>query len=149
MKIIIASDHGGYRLKETLKEGLLSLGYDFFDAGCHGTDSVDYPDYGRAVGEAVSRGEFDRGVVVCGTGIGISIAANKIPGIRAALVHDVTTAKLAAEHNNANVLALGGRLVAQELALEIVQIWLETPFEPRHQRRLDLITAIEGGGGTR
>lgn len=149
MKIIIASDHGGYRLKEALKEGLLSLGYDFFDAGCHGLDSVDYPDYGRAVGEAVARGEFERGIVVCGTGIGISIAANKVDGIRAALVHDATTAKLAAEHNDANVLALGGRLVASELALELVQIWLETAFEARHQRRLDMITALEGGGETR
>ncbi len=149
MKIIIASDHGGYRLKEALKEGLLSLGYDFFDAGCHGMDSVDYPDYGKAVGEAVVRGEFQRGIVVCGTGIGISIAANKVAGVRAALVHDATTAKLAAEHNDANVLALGGRLVAAELALELVQIWLETPFEARHQRRLDLISAIEGEGEAR
>ncbi|MFH1530114.1 MAG: ribose 5-phosphate isomerase B [Pseudomonadota bacterium] len=145
MKIVIGSDHGGYRLKEALKEGLLSLGVDFVDVGCHGLDSVDYPDYGRSVGEAVVRGEFDRGVVVCGTGIGISIAANKVAGVRAALVHDATSARLAAEHNDANVLALGGRLLAPELALELVQIWLETPFDVRHQRRLDMITTIERG----
>jgi len=148
MKIIIGSDHGGYGLKEALKEGLLSFGYDFFDAGCHGTDSVDYPDYGRVVGEAVARGEFDRGIVICGTGIGISIAANKVSGVRAALVHDATTARLAAEHNDANVLALGGRLIAPELALELVRTWTETRFEARHQHRLDKISAIESGGET-
>ena len=147
MKIVIGSDHGGYRLKEQLKEGLLALGHDFVDLGTNGTDSVDYPDFGRAVGEAVARGEFSRGIVICGTGIGISIAANKVRGIRAALVHDVTTARLAAEHNDANVLALGGRLHAPEMALEIVQAWLETAFEVRHQPRLDLISAMEGEGG--
>ena len=132
-------------MKEQLREGLLSLGLDLsvFDLGTYDTSSVDYPDYGRAVAEAVAGGECDRGIVICGTGIGISIAANKVPGIRAALVHDVTTAKLAAEHNQANVLAFGGRLVGPELALEMVSAWLNTPFEERHQARLDKITSIE------
>jgi ribose 5-phosphate isomerase B len=113
------------------------------DVGTYSLDSVDYPEFARRVGEQVASGLVERGVLVCGTGIGISIAANKIPGVRAALVHDVTTARLAAEHNHANILCLGGRLQAPSLACELVGIWLQTAFEPRHQHRLDMITRLE------
>lgn len=143
MKIAIGSDHGGFHLKEALEAVLETQGHDVMDLGCHDMSSVDYPDYARLVCEAVVSGKAERGLLVCGTGIGISIAANKVKGIRAALVHSVTTARLAAEHNNANVLCLGGRLLAAELAAEVVDAWLTTPFESRHQRRLDLITAME------
>jgi ribose 5-phosphate isomerase B len=143
MRIALASDHGGFELKESLKEVILELGYDFLDLGTSGPQSVDYPDYGAAAGLAVTDGRCARGIVVCGTGIGISIAANKIPGVRAALVHSVHTAQLAAEHNNANILALGGRLLAPALAAKMVEAWLKTPFETRHQARLDMLTALE------
>ena len=114
------------------------------DLGTSSEESVDYPDYGKAVGERVASKQADLGIAVCGTGIGISIAANKVPGIRAALAHDVNTARLAREHNDANVLALGGRIVIGEAAIEMVQIFLTTAYlGGRHQRRLDKITAIE------
>lgn len=143
MKIAIGSDHGGYVLKEVLRTFLCAEGHEVSDLGCDSNGSVDYPDYAAAVAKEVADRRCARGVLVCGTGIGVSIAANKVAGIRAALVHDVTTARLAAEHNNANVLCLGGRLLASALACDMVALWLETRFEPRHQRRLDKIAALE------
>jgi ribose 5-phosphate isomerase B len=123
---------------------LENAGYAVDDRGTGSEDSVDYPDFGKAVGESVASKQADLGITVCGSGIGISIAANKVPGIRAALAHDVVTAQLAREHNDANVLALGARIVTPAAALEMVQTFLNTPFAGgRHQRRLDKITAIE------
>lgn len=143
MRLVMGSDHGGFGLKEKLKEALVGMGVDVTDVGTNSLASVDYPDLADAVAVRVASGQFERGILVCGTGIGMSIAANKVAGVRAALVHDITTARLAAAHNNANVLCLGGRLLAPEIATEIVQAWLETPFESRHQRRLDKIAAME------
>lgn len=145
MKIAIAADHGGYLLKEMII-GFLSNyeGVEVLDLGTNSTESVDYPLFGFACGEAVANGDADRGIVCCGTGIGISIAANKVPGIRCALCTSVEMAKLAREHNNANILALGARVVGGGLALKIAETFLDTEFEGgRHQRRVDLISAIE------
>lgn len=144
MKIALGSDHGGYHLKEAIKAHLKKRGLEIEDFGTKSTDSCDYPHFALAVGEAVARGEFKRGILVCGTGIGVSIAANKIPGIRCALVGDCFSAKATRLHNDTNVLALGGRVLGEGLALEIVDIWLNTSYEGgRHQNRLDLITEIE------
>jgi ribose 5-phosphate isomerase B len=144
MKIAIASDHGGFELKEVLKAYLLSLAVEVSDLGTHNEASVDYPDFGIQVSEKVSRGEVERGILVCGSGIGMSVVANKFPRVRAALVHDLFSAKLSREHNDANILVLGGRLVGKDLAKEIVRVWLETPFTGgRHQKRLDKIAALE------
>jgi ribose 5-phosphate isomerase B len=143
-RIAIGSDHAGFLVKETIRKYLETGGYAVDDQGTTSEESVDYPDYGKAVGERVASNQADFGVAVCGSGIGISIAANKVPGIRAALAHDVTTARLAREHNDANVLALGGRIVTPETALEMVQTFLTTAYiGGRHQRRLDKITQIE------
>lgn len=143
-RIAIGSDHAGFSLKETVRKYLESAGYAVSDLGTSSEQSVDYPDYGKAVGERVVSKQADLGIAVCGTGIGISIAANKIPGVRAALAHDVNTARLAREHNDANVLALGGRVVTGEAAIEMVQVFLTTAYlGGRHQRRVDKITAIE------
>lgn len=140
MKIAIASDHGGYTLKETVKKHLEDRGYEVSDLGTHSEESVDYPVYGKLCGEAVANGEADLGVVCCGTGIGISIAANKVKGIRCGLCTSVEMAHLTKQHNNANILALGGRTTAPELALAIVDEWLDTEFEGgRHQRRVDML----------
>ncbi len=144
MKLALGSDHGGVGLKDVLVVALQAAGHEVADLGTHGPASVDYPDVAKRVCDQVVAGTAERGILVCGTGIGISIAANKVAGIRAALVHCVTTARLAAEHNDANVLCLGGRLLAPELALEIANCWLGTSFESRHQHRLDKITALEG-----
>lgn len=142
--IAIASDHAGRELKEDLKELLLELGREFFDMGTDDDKSVDYPDYGIPLAKKVSEGDFNSGILVCGTGVGMSILANKFKGIRAALVNDVFTAKMAKEHNNANILVIGGRVTGKGLAREIVKVWLETEFAGgRHQRRLDKITDIE------
>ncbi len=144
MRIALGSDHGGYELKELIKEHLQKKGYELEDFGTSSTDSCDYPRFALAVGEAVAAGAYDRGILVCGTGVGISIAANKIPGIRCALAGDCFTAKATREHNDANILALGGRVTGPGLALEIVDIWLETEFQGgRHKNRVDLITEIE------
>ncbi len=144
MKIAIGSDHGGYELKELIKKHLQEKGFDIKDFGTNSTESTDYPDFAREVGEAVVSGDFDRGILACGTGIGISIAANKVPGVRCALVGDCFSAKATREHNDANIIALGGRVVGTGLALEIVDAWLNTQFEGgRHQRRIDKITEIE------
>ncbi|MBI5587566.1 MAG: ribose 5-phosphate isomerase B [Deltaproteobacteria bacterium] len=143
-KIAIASDHAGRELKEDLKEYLQSLGIEAHDMGANSDKSVDYPDYGIPLAEKVSAGEVARGVLICGTGIGMSILANKFRGVRAALVNDVYTARMAKEHNDANILVIGGRVVGKGLAREILKTWIEAIFEGgRHQRRLDKITEIE------
>ena len=143
-RIVIGSDHAGFLVKEAIRKYLVAAGYAVDDRGTSSEESVDYPDYGKAVGERVASKQADLGIAVCGSGIGISIAANKVPGVRAALAHDVMTARLAREHNDANVLALGGRVVTPEAALEMVQTFLTTAYlGGRHQRRLDKITQIE------
>ncbi|MGN1144003.1 MAG: ribose 5-phosphate isomerase B [Anaerovoracaceae bacterium] len=140
MKIAVASDHGGFALKEEVKKHLTERGLEVLDLGTHSEESVDYPVYGKACGEAVASGKADLGIVVCGTGIGISIAANKVKGIRCGLCTSVEMARLTKQHNNANILALGGRTTETGLAMEIVDAWLDTEFEGgRHQRRIDLL----------
>lgn len=140
MKIAAASDHGGFALKEEVKKHLMERGIEVLDLGTHSEESVDYPVYGKACGEAVASGKADLGIVVCGTGIGISIAANKVKGIRCGLCTSVEMARLTKQHNNANILALGGRTTETGLAMEIVDTWLDTEFEGgRHQRRIDLL----------
>jgi len=143
MKIAIASDHAALKLKDYLSEYLRNNGNDVADHGCRGYESVNYPDYARKVALSVQRGEAEIGILCCGTGIGMSIAANKFKGIRAAPVHDATTARLARQHNKANVVCLGGRLIAPELACEIVEVFLKTDFEERHSARIGLIEEIE------
>lgn len=143
-KIAIASDHAGLELKLDLKEFLKELGLEALDMGVDNDASVDYPDYGSPVAEKVSTGEVEKGVLICGTGVGMSILANKFRGVRAALVSDVYTARMSREHNDANILVIGGRIVGKGLAREILRTWLETKFAGgRHQRRLDKITEIE------
>lgn len=144
MKIAIGSDHGGYELKQALIPFLQGRDIEVADAGTHSSESVDYPDFAEAVALLVVHGEVDAGIVICGTGIGISVAANKVPGIRAALVTTPQMAELAKQHNNANILALGGRILSVETAEACVAAWLDAGFEgDRHQRRLDKISAIE------
>ena len=147
MKIAIACDHGAYNNKEALKAKLISEGHEVKDYGCFSEDSVDYPEVVYPCAKAVADGEFERGIVMCGTGIGVSIVANKVKGIRCAHVHDVETAKLTREHNDSNILAMGGRIIDQKLVEEITEIWLNTPFShaERHQRRIDMISAIDNG----
>ncbi len=143
-KIAIASDHAGRELKDDIAAFMRDEGFDVVDMGVNNDHSVDYPDYGIPVAERVSEGEFRRGVLICGTGVGMSILANKFPGIRAALVNDVYTARMVKEHNDANILVIGGRVVGKGLAREIVRIWIKAEFQGgRHQRRLDKIRAIE------
>ena len=140
MRIAIASDHGGFELKEIVKKHLEERGLEVADLGTNSDASVDYPVYGKACGEAVVNGEVDCGIVVCGTGIGISIAANKVKGVRCGLCTSVEMAQLTKQHNNANVLALGGRTTPAELALQIVDAWLDTEFEGgRHERRTSML----------
>ncbi|MEK9899929.1 MAG: ribose 5-phosphate isomerase B [Rhodospirillaceae bacterium] len=136
--IAIAADHAGYPLKELLKTELEARGFTVRDLGTHSEESVDYPDFGQAVGEAVAGGDAARGVIICGTGIGITIAANRIAGVRAALCHDATTARLAREHNDANVLAMGARLLGPEVAMDCLRAFLDTDFPggERHERRV-------------
>ncbi len=139
--IAIGSDHGGFALKERIIRHLKEAGIPCEDLGCHSTESCDYPVYGHAVAQAVAEGRCEKGIVICTTGIGISMSANRHPGIRCALCADTLTARLTRLHNDANVLALGGGIVGENLALEIVNVFLNTPFsgEARHQRRIDLI----------
>ena len=140
MLIAIASDHGGFRLKETIRKYLAERGEKVVDLGTSSEESVDYPIYGKACGEAVASGKAERGIVVCGTGIGISIAANKVKGIRCGLCTSVEMAQLTRQHNNANILALGGRTTDPDLALQIVDAFLDTEFEGgRHKRRTDML----------
>ena len=142
--VALGADHAGLELKEALKAWLIDAGCQVLDFGTHGPDSVDYPDYALQVAEAVTVGKVERGVLVCGTGIGMTIAANKVPGIRAALCGDVFTARMSREHNDANVLALAGRLTGRETGLEILRAWLDTPFAGgRHARRVDKIGEME------
>lgn len=144
MKIYIGCDHAGLELKLELLPLLTDMGIDYSDAGTDCAGSVDYPDFGEKVSEAVSSGKADRGILICGTGIGMSIVANKYPGIRAALCNDLFTAKMSRLHNDANILVIGGRLIGKDLAKEIVRVWFTTPFEGgRHQNRLDKIKHIE------
>lgn len=141
--IAIGSDHGGFALKQAVMKHLRDRGLEYKDFGTYSEESCDYPEYGRAVALAVASGEYERGIAICGTGIGISIAANKVPGIRAALCGDCFSAEATREHNDANVLALGARVVGEGLALKIVDTFLDTPFsnDERHVRR---IAKIEG-----
>lgn len=142
--IVIGSDHAGFRAKETIKKYLVGAGYSVEDCGTHSEESVDYPDYAKAVAERVAAAKNSLGVVVCGTGIGVSIAANKVEGIRAALAHDSLTARRAREHNDANVLALGGKVVGEDEAIAIVQEFLAAQFAGgRHQRRIDKIGEMD------
>ncbi|MGI5824365.1 MAG: ribose 5-phosphate isomerase B [Bacillota bacterium] len=144
MKIAIGSDHAGFGLKEVIKKHLEELGYEYKDFGTFDESSVDYPDYAFYVGKAVQSGEYERGILVCGTGIGMSITANKISGIRCALCHDVFSAKATRQHNDSNVLAMGARVIGNTLALKVLDAWLEAEFEGgRHARRVDKISNIE------
>ena len=143
-KIALASDHGGFDLKESVIAHLLNTGWEVDDLGPHSGDSVDYPDYGIKLAEAVAEKRVQRGIVICGTGIGMSIVVNRYPGIRGTLCSDLFTAKLCREHNDSNILIMGGGVIGKGLAAEIVNTWLNTPFEGgRHQRRLDKINQID------
>ena len=145
MKIALASDHGGFALKNEIGAYLKEQGHETVDFGCYSTDSCDYPDFGAPAARAVAKGECERGVVICSTGIGISISANKVRGIRCALCGDLYSAEMTRRHNNANVLAMGASLTAPTLAKKIVDVFLATPFEGgRHQRRVDKLDRIEG-----
>ncbi len=139
--IALGCDHGGYALKEAIKKHLDAKGVQYKDYGTNSTDAVDYPEYGRLVANAVANGECETGILICGTGIGISISANKVKGVRCALCGDTFSAKATKEHNNANILALGARVTGEGLALEIVDTFLNTPFsnDERHIRRINLI----------
>ena len=142
--IALGADHAGWQLKEEIKAWLLGRNVEVTDFGTHSPDPVDYPDYAAQVGEAVASGKAARGVLVCGTGIGMAMAANKVPGVRAAFCPDLFTARMSREHNDANVLTLGGRLTGRELALEIVEMWLRAEFQSgRHGRRVGKITELE------
>ena len=145
MKIGLGSDHGGYNLKEEIKKHLVSKGIEVLDFGTeNGVDSVDYPIYGEKVAKAVISKDVDYGILCCGTGIGISLAANKVKGIRCAVVSDTFSAKMSKAHNNANMLSLGERVIGKGLALEIVDAWLNTEFEgERHLRRVNMLNEIE------
>ncbi len=148
MRVAIGSDQGGFALKQEVIKDLAGRGFEYRDFGSYNEDSVDYPDVAHVVGEAVAAGEFDRGILICGTGIGMAMAANKIHGVRAAQCHDTFSARMSREHNDANILAIGGRVVGPGLALDIVRIWLNTPFSgvDRHARRVDKIMALEQAG---
>ena len=143
-KIAIASDHGGFELKENIIAYLIKKGLEVDNFGAHSTDSVDYPDYGIKLAQAITDKKFVRGILICGTGVGMSIVVNRFPGIRGTLCSDVYTAKMCREHNNSNILIMGGRVIDVSLAIEILETWLNTEFEGgRHQRRLDKINQIE------
>jgi ribose 5-phosphate isomerase B len=144
VRIAIGSDHAGLDLKTEIIGLIKELGHDCIDHGTDSPESVDYPDFGEKVARSVSDGTADRGILICGTGIGMSIVANKFPGIRAALCNELFTAKMSRLHNDANVLVMGGRIVGKDLAKEIVRTWVVTPFEyGRHMNRLKKITVIE------
>jgi len=141
--IIIGCDHAALRLKEILKSALQEKGFQVDDVGTHSEASMDYPDTGKAVAEKISSGAFERGILLCGTGLGMSMVANKYPHVRAALCNDLFSAAMSRRHNDANILVMGGRVIGDILALEILETWLETPFEGgRHQKRLDLFDQI-------
>ncbi len=139
-KIAIGSDHGGFNLKGKIIKFLEEKGYEVKDYGTYSTDSCDYPVYAKAVAKSVANGENEKGIIVCGSGIGVSIAANKVKGVRAALCHESHSAMLSRLHNNANVLCLGERITGESLALDIVDVWLKSEYEGgRHQRRIDML----------
>lgn len=145
MKISLGCDHGGLELKEMIKAHLLQRGFEVKDCGTYSKDSCDYPDYARPAAEAVASGECERGILVCTTGIGVSITANKVKGVRCALLSDLMSAKMTRQHNDTNMMALGQGVVGPMLALQIVDVWLDTAYEGgRHQRRIDKMMAIEG-----
>lgn len=144
MKVAIASDHGGINIREEIKSLMEEMGIQYEDFGCECNTSVDYPDYALPVAQKVANGEFDRGILICGTGIGMSIAANKVKGIRCALVHDTFSARATREHNNTNMLAMGERVIGPGLARDIAKLWLTTEFEGgRHENRVNKITEFE------
>lgn len=144
MKVAIGSDHGGLNIKAEIKNLMDELNIQYEDVGCDCDESVDYPDYALPVAKKVASGEVDRGILICGTGIGMSIAANKISGIRCALVHDTFSAKATREHNDSNILAMGERVIGPGLAREVAKVWLQTEFEGgRHARRVEKITLLE------
>jgi ribose 5-phosphate isomerase B len=144
MRVAIGADHAGFELKELIKHTLDELHLAYRDVGTQSDESVDYPDFALRVARSVASGAYDRGILICGTGIGMAMAANKIPGVRAAPVMDLETARLSREHNNANVLALGARVTPPDRALDIVRTFLKTEFEGgRHERRLSKIAALE------
>jgi ribose 5-phosphate isomerase B len=145
MRVAIGSDHAGYELKECLEAFLVDLGYEVVDLGTHSADPVDYPDYAEAVGKEVAGGGTERGLLICGSGVGVSVAANKIPGIRAGICHDTYSAHQGVEHDDMNVLVLGARIIGTALAKEIVQAFLGARFsdEERHRRRLRKVLDIE------
>jgi ribose 5-phosphate isomerase B len=145
MRVAVAADHAGYPLKDMVLETVKDLGHEAQDLGTHNTDSVDYPDYAQKVGKAIQQGEAERGIILCGSGVGAAVVANKMVGIRAGLCHDTYSAHQSVEHDNANVLALGARIIGPELAVEIVSNFLEAEFsgEERHVRRLNKVLAIE------
>ncbi|HWR19765.1 MAG TPA: ribose 5-phosphate isomerase B [Clostridia bacterium] len=145
MKIVIASDHGGFEYKSMLVPFLEALGHEVTDLGCRTEDTTDYSDYALPAAKAVAASEFDRGILICGTGVGMSITANKVKGIRCALCGDLLTAKLTREHNDSNMLAMGGRIIGRETAKAIVAVWLGTDFSDveRHKRRIDKIGVFE------
>ena len=147
MKIAIGCDHGALALKNTLISHLESRGHTVVDFGTYTADSCDYPEYAAAAANAVAQGACDRGIVLCTTGIGVSIAANKVKGVRCALLSDPLSARMTREHNNTNMMAMGAGIVGEMLAKEIVDIWLDTPFSggERHQRRIDKLMALEKG----
>jgi ribose 5-phosphate isomerase B len=139
MKVVIANDHGGYELKRHLLSYFEAKGIEVVNLGTNSNESVDYPVYGESLAREVLKGEYDFGIAICGTGIGISMAVNKFQGIRAALIYDLNTAMLAKEHNNANVIVLGGRTLTNKKAEELIEAFMNSKFEERHQHRLDLL----------
>ena len=142
MKMIIGSDHAGYQMKQKVIAHLRERGIDVEDAGTHGEESVDYTDFGKEVASKVSHDVFDRGILICGTGLGMSMVANRFPRVRAALANDLFSAIMSRRHNDSNILVMGGRLIGDALALQLVDTWLDTPFDGgRHQRRLDKMDA--------
>ena len=144
MKVVLSSDHRGYQLKDSLKKFLEERKIEFLDVGTFSADSVDYPDFAMLAAEKVSHGDYDRGILICGSGIGMCIVANKFPGVRAAVCHDVSAAEMSRKHNDSNMLGLGADVINEELARKILHVWLETKFEGgRHLRRIQKISDIE------
>jgi len=144
MKVVLASDHRGYQLKDSLKKFLEERKIEFLDVGTFSADSVDYPDFAMLAAEKVSHGDYERGILICGSGIGMCVVANKFPGIRAAVCHDIAAVEMSRKHNDSNMLGLGADVINEELARKILQVWLETKFEGgRHLRRIQKISEIE------
>ncbi len=148
MRIVVGADHRGYQMKDEIAAALRRAGHQVLDVGTNSADSVDYPDYARAIGEALTEGRADRGVLVCGSGVGASIAANKIRGVRAALCHDTYSARQGVEHDDMNVLCLGSRVIDSEMALELVKVFVDARLldEERYRRRLDKVVEMEREG---